>query len=106
MLKGIDNNKDQTYFLCQLNQQQLQNSLFPLGEIDKKEVRRLAHELQLPVADKKDSTGICFIGERDFKEFLQTIFLLNLVKWLILKLVILLVNIQELCIIRLVNVKA
>ncbi|WP_297669994.1 tRNA 2-thiouridine(34) synthase MnmA [Thomasclavelia sp.] len=71
MLKGIDNNKDQTYFLCQLNQQQLQNSLFPLGEIDKKEVRRLAHELQLPVADKKDSTGICFIGERDFKEFLQ-----------------------------------
>lgn len=71
MLKGIDNNKDQTYFLCQLNQQQLQNSLFPLGEIDKKEVRRLAHELQLPVADKKDSTGICFIGERDFREFLK-----------------------------------
>ena len=71
MLKGLDYNKDQTYFLCQLNQKQLQNSLFPLGEIDKKEVRRLAHELNLPVANKKDSTGICFIGERDFKEFLQ-----------------------------------
>ena len=71
MLKGVDHNKDQTYFLCQLNQKQLQNSLFPLGDIDKSEVRKIAHELNLPVADKKDSTGICFIGERDFKEFLQ-----------------------------------
>lgn len=71
MLKGIDNNKDQTYFLCQLNQTQLQASLFPLGEIEKTEVRRIAKELNLPVANKKDSTGICFIGERDFKEFLQ-----------------------------------
>lgn len=71
MLKGVDNNKDQTYFLCQLNQYQLQKSLFPLGEIDKSEVRKIARELDLPVANKKDSTGICFIGERDFKEFLQ-----------------------------------
>ena len=71
MLKGVDHNKDQTYFLCQLNQKQLQSSLFPLGNIDKSEVRKIAHELNLPVADKKDSTGICFIGERDFKAFLQ-----------------------------------
>lgn len=71
MLKGLDTNKDQTYFLCQLNQQQLQSSLFPLGNIDKSEVRKIARELDLPVANKKDSTGICFIGERDFKEFLK-----------------------------------
>lgn len=71
MLKGIDSNKDQTYFLCQLNQKQLQNSLFPLGTITKTEVRRIATELNLPIADKKDSTGICFIGERNFKEFLK-----------------------------------
>lgn len=71
MLKGLDNNKDQTYFLCQLNQSQLQKTLFPLGEIDKKRVREIAKEINLPVANKKDSTGICFIGERDFKDFLQ-----------------------------------
>ncbi|MFV0396074.1 MAG: tRNA 2-thiouridine(34) synthase MnmA [Coprobacillaceae bacterium] len=71
MLKGVDNNKDQTYFLCQLNQSQLQKTLFPLGNIEKSEVRKIAKELDLPVANKKDSTGICFIGERDFKEFLQ-----------------------------------
>ncbi len=71
MLKGIDNNKDQTYFLSQLNQQQLQASLFPLGDIEKNEVRKIAQELDLVVAGKKDSTGICFIGERDFKQFLQ-----------------------------------
>ena len=71
MLKGIDQNKDQTYFLCQLNQKQLQASLFPLGNITKQEVRKIAEELDLPVAHKKDSTGICFIGERDFKQFLQ-----------------------------------
>lgn len=71
MLKGIDNNKDQTYFLCQLNQSQLQKSLFPLGNIEKSEVRKIANALDLPVANKKDSTGICFIGERDFKDFLQ-----------------------------------
>lgn len=71
MLKGVDHNKDQTYFLCQLNQKQLQASLFPLGDLEKSEVRKIAEELDLPVAHKKDSTGICFIGERDFKEFLQ-----------------------------------
>ena len=71
MLKGIDQNKDQTYFLCQLNQKQLQASLFPLGNITKQEVRKIAEELDLPVAHKKDSTGICFIGERKFKDFLE-----------------------------------
>lgn len=71
MLKGEDNNKDQSYFLCQLTQEQLAKTLFPLGDIPKTEVRRIAHDINLPVADKKDSTGICFIGERDFKEFLQ-----------------------------------
>ena len=71
MIKGVDNNKDQTYFLCQLNQKQLQSTLFPLGDIQKSEVRKIAKEIDLPVANKKDSTGICFIGERDFKAFLQ-----------------------------------
>jgi tRNA-specific 2-thiouridylase len=71
MLRGVDNNKDQTYFLCQLNQKQLNASLFPIGELTKPEVRALAEQLELPVAHKKDSTGICFIGERDFKEFLK-----------------------------------
>lgn len=71
MLKGIDMNKDQTYFLCQLSQQQIQNALFPVGELTKPQVRELAISLNLPVAHKKDSTGICFIGERDFKEFLK-----------------------------------
>ena len=71
LLRGIDQNKDQTYFLCQLNQKQLQASLFPLGNITKQKVRKIAEELDLPVAHKKDSTGICFIGERDFKQFLQ-----------------------------------
>ncbi|MCD7807735.1 MAG: tRNA 2-thiouridine(34) synthase MnmA [Erysipelotrichaceae bacterium] len=71
MLRGIDNNKDQTYFLCQLNQMQLQSSLFPIGDMTKPEVRQLAEDLNIPVAHKKDSTGICFIGERDFREFLK-----------------------------------
>lgn len=71
MLRGIDNNKDQSYFLCQLNQEQLKATLFPIGELTKPEVRKLAEDLALPVAHKKDSTGICFIGERDFKEFLK-----------------------------------
>ncbi|MFR1854477.1 MAG: tRNA 2-thiouridine(34) synthase MnmA [Beduini sp.] len=71
MYKGKDLSKDQTYFLCQLSQKQLQATLFPLGEIEKTEVRRIAEEINLPVAHKKDSTGICFIGERDFKEFLK-----------------------------------
>ena len=67
LLKSFDKNKDQTYFLSQISQEQLAYSLFPLGDIDKKEVRRIAHELNLSIADKKDSTGICFIGERHFK---------------------------------------
>lgn len=71
MLRGVDGNKDQTYFLCQLNQHQLKKSLFPIGDLTKPEVRKIAHDLNLPVADKKDSTGICFIGERDFREFLK-----------------------------------
>lgn len=71
MLRGVDNNKDQTYFLCQLAQFQLKEALFPIGELTKPEVRKIAEELDLPVAHKKDSTGICFIGERDFKEFLK-----------------------------------
>ncbi|WP_130807565.1 tRNA 2-thiouridine(34) synthase MnmA [Senegalia massiliensis] len=71
LLRGKDNNKDQSYFLCQLNQYQLSKSMFPLGDIDKPKVRELAHEYSLKTADKKDSTGICFIGERDFDEFLN-----------------------------------
>ncbi len=71
MLRGVDNNKDQTYFLCQLNQKQIANALFPVGELTKQEVRQIAKDLNLPVANKKDSTGICFIGERDFREFLK-----------------------------------
>lgn len=71
MYKAFDKNKDQTYFLSRLNNYQLSKTLFPLGEIDKKEVRRIAKELNLEVADKKDSTGVCFIGERNFKEFLK-----------------------------------
>ena len=71
MLKCFDQNKDQTYFLSQLNQEQIASCLFPLGDIDKTEVRRIASELELNVANKKDSTGVCFIGERNFKEFLK-----------------------------------
>ena len=68
--KAKDSNKDQTYFLCQLSHEQLSNVLFPLGDIDKSEVRRIAEEYDLITAHKKDSTGICFIGERNFKQFL------------------------------------
>lgn len=71
LLRGIDNNKDQTYFLSQLNQEQLTFSLFPVGHLTKKEVREIATINNIPTADKKDSTGICFIGERDFKNFLK-----------------------------------
>ncbi|GAB2487045.1 tRNA 2-thiouridine(34) synthase MnmA [Alkalibacterium psychrotolerans] len=71
LLKGLDNNKDQTYFLNQLSQEQLAKVLFPLGEMEKKEVRAIAEEHDLATAGKKDSTGICFIGERDFKDFLM-----------------------------------
>ncbi len=71
LAKSHDLNKDQSYFLNQLSQSQLQSVLFPLAEIDKPEVRRIAAELELSTATKKDSTGICFIGERNFKNFLK-----------------------------------
>lgn len=71
LLKGLDASKDQSYFLHRLNQSQLARTIFPLGELQKTEVRRIAQELDLPVAQKKDSTGICFIGERPFREFLN-----------------------------------
>lgn len=71
MLRGVDGNKDQSYFLYTLNQEQLNQSLFPVGELDKSEVRKIAEEQGFVTADKKDSTGICFIGERKFKDFLE-----------------------------------
>jgi len=71
MVKGIDNNKDQTYFLYTLQQNQLAKSLFPVGELDKSVVRDIATKAGFDTATKKDSTGICFIGERKFTEFLQ-----------------------------------
>ncbi len=71
LLKGKDAGKDQSYFLYRLNQAQLSKTLFPLGELQKSEVRELAREAKLPTHAKKDSTGICFIGERDFREFLS-----------------------------------
>ncbi len=71
LLKGLDPAKDQSYFLHRLNQAQLAKTLFPVGELLKTEVRRLAGEIGLPNARKKDSTGICFIGERPFREFLN-----------------------------------
>ncbi|NOR51698.1 MAG: tRNA 2-thiouridine(34) synthase MnmA [Gammaproteobacteria bacterium] len=70
LLRGVDSNKDQSYFLYTLNQHQLSHSLFPVGELEKPRVREIAHELGLVTHDKKDSTGICFIGERRFKDFL------------------------------------
>jgi tRNA-specific 2-thiouridylase len=70
LLKGLDGTKDQSYFLHRLNQQQLARTLFPVGELKKTQVREIAAEIQLPNAKKKDSTGICFIGERPFREFL------------------------------------
>lgn len=70
LLRAADRNKDQSYFLHQLGQSQLAATLFPLGDLDKPDVRRMAAEAGLPTAEKKDSTGICFIGERDFREFL------------------------------------
>ena len=71
LLKGLDASKDQSYFLHRLNQAQLSKTLFPVGELHKTEVRRIADEIALPNAKKKDSTGICFIGERPFREFLN-----------------------------------
>ena len=71
LLRGVDSNKDQTYFLCMINQRQLRKSLFPIGHLTKPEVRAIANEYNLATAAKKDSTGICFIGDRNFKKFLQ-----------------------------------
>ena len=71
ILAGADPNKDQSYFLCQLTQEQLSQAMFPIGDIPKPEVRRLAHEADLQSADKKDSQGICFVGKVDLPTFLQ-----------------------------------
>lgn len=71
LLAGKDKNKDQSYFLCQLNQEQLGKALFPIGELEKPEVRRIAAELDLVTADKKDSQGLCFIGKVKLPDFLQ-----------------------------------
>ena len=71
ILEGTDPNKDQTYFLCQLTQEQLRKALFPIGDIVKPEVRRLAKEADLPSAEKKDSQGICFVGKVDLPTFLK-----------------------------------
>ena len=71
LLKGLDPSKDQSYFLHRLTQAQLAQTLFPVGELHKTEVRRIAAEIGLPNARKKDSTGICFIGERPFRDFLN-----------------------------------
>ncbi|MCR6096958.1 tRNA 2-thiouridine(34) synthase MnmA [Salipaludibacillus agaradhaerens] len=71
LLRGKDRNKDQTYFLNALSQEQLQHVMFPLGHLEKPKVREIAKEAELVTATKKDSTGICFIGERNFKQFLS-----------------------------------
>ena len=71
LLRGIDNNKDQTYFLSQISKEQIKNVIFPVGDLEKPQVREIAKKYDLITAEKKDSTGICFIGERNFKNFLK-----------------------------------
>lgn len=71
LLRGVDGNKDQSYFLYMLHEAQLKKAIFPVGHLTKGQVRQIAEENGLPVCKKKDSTGVCFIGERDFKAFLQ-----------------------------------
>ena len=71
LLRAVDLNKDQTYFLSQVPKEQLKDVLFPVGDYLKEEIRKIAKEEELPVADKKDSTGICFIGERNFQKFVS-----------------------------------
>ena len=71
LLRAVDNNKDQTYFLSQVSKEQLENVLFPIGDMIKPDVRKIAEEYDLITAKKKDSTGICFIGERNFTNFLK-----------------------------------
>ena len=70
--KGVDAHKDQTYFLCEVKEENIRNALFPIGMYQKSQVRKIAIDLQLVTSKKKDSTGICFIGERKFKDFLNT----------------------------------
>ncbi len=72
LLRGVDSNKDQTYFLNRLGQDQLSKTMFPIGHLPKQQVREIAEKAGLATARKKDSTGICFIGERNFREFLKT----------------------------------
>ena len=71
LIAGKDNNKDQSYFLCQINQEQLAHALFPIGEFEKHEVRAMAEKLDLTTAQKKDSQGLCFIGKVRLPDFLQ-----------------------------------
>ena len=71
LYEAKDSNKDQTYFLADISKDQLKNVLFPLGDLTKMEVREIAHKYNLNIADKKDSTGICFIGERHYQEFIK-----------------------------------
>jgi tRNA-uridine 2-sulfurtransferase len=71
LLSGKDGNKDQSYFLCQLTQEQLSRSVFPIGELQKAEVRNIAREIGLVTADKKDSQGLCFVGKVHLPDFLQ-----------------------------------
>ena len=73
LLKGVDPIKDQTYFVYNLTQEQLTHCLFPIGEYTKAQVRKLAHQMKLPTADKKDSQGICFIGPIEVRDFLKTV---------------------------------
>ena len=77
LLRGIDSNKDQSYFLCQLTQRQIEKALFPVGDYTKPEIRKIASDNNINVAHKKDSTGVCFIGERNFKLFLENYLLAN-----------------------------
>ena len=71
LIAGADNNKDQSYFLCQLNQYQLSKALFPIGHLEKPEVRRIAEEQGLATAKRKDSQGICFVGKVNLPDFLK-----------------------------------
>ncbi len=71
LLRGVDPNKDQSYFLYMVHEEQLKKAMFPVGAMTKQEVRKIAEEAGLPVSKKKDSTGVCFIGERNFKQFLK-----------------------------------
>jgi tRNA-specific 2-thiouridylase len=70
LLRGLDPNKDQSYFLCQVQQEALRKTLFPIGHLLKSQVRQIARDHNLPTSEKKDSTGICFIGKRNFRDFL------------------------------------